>query len=44
MQINKNALRTEIRAKKGAEDGWKKKTSAQPVDQSGKHYHKHKNP
>lgn len=41
MQINKH--RAELKREKEAEYGKKKKTSAQAVHQSGKHYHKHKN-
>lgn len=41
MQINKHWA--EIKSEREAEDGRKKKTSAQASDQSGRHYHKHKN-
>lgn len=42
MQINKHWA--EIKSRRQAEDGWKKKASAQAAHQSGEHYHKHKKP
>lgn len=41
MQIYKHWA--EIKRERQAEDSKRKKTSAQAADQSGKHYHKHKN-
>ena len=40
MQIDRH--RAQIKRQRKAEDGKKKETSAQAVDQSGKHHHKYK--